>query len=106
VNRPPVLTVNMKEFRIQFQGKPYPAPHIEPVRFPCESPFEVLYKQIVEGKRAHCTVKMATSLRTNRGVPPRIGIAKMEEGVSGPDLGVEIYKISEPSGVTVGCESC
>jgi hypothetical protein len=66
----------------------------------------MLYRQTVEGKRAHCTVKIATSLRINREVPPRIGIAKMEEGASGPDLGVEIYKISEPSGDIVGCESC
>ncbi len=36
-----------------------------------------------------------------------MGMAKMEEGVSElADLGVEIYKISEPSGVTLGCESC
>jgi hypothetical protein len=79
----------------------FSTPHIESERFP-SIPFEMLYRQIVEGKRAHCTVKMATSLKTNRGVPPRIGIAKMEEEVSGPDLGVEMYKISEPSGDTVG----
>jgi hypothetical protein len=36
-----------------------------------------------------------------------MGIAKMEIGVSGPpDVGAERYKISEPSGVTLGCESC
>src|SRR6267143_822145 len=70
-------------------------------------PFEVLYTHIVDGKRAHSTAKMATSLRTNRGGPPCMGMAKIEEGVSGPaDLGVETYKISEPSGVTLGCESC
>jgi hypothetical protein len=34
-------------------------------------------------------------------------MANMEEGVSGlADLGVEIYKISEPSGVTLSAESC
>src|SRR5262249_18362165 len=43
--------------------------------------FEVLYKQMVEGKRAHVTVKMAMSLRTSRGVPPCKGIAIMEEVV-------------------------
>src|SRR5882724_8809676 len=70
-------------------------------------PFEVLYMQIVDGKRAHSTAKIATSWRTNRGVPPRMVKAKIEEGVSGPaDLGVAIYKIPEPSGVTLGCESC
>ena len=69
-------------------------------------PFEMLYVQIVDGKRAHSTAKIATSWRTNRGGPPWMGIAKIEEGVSGPaDLGVETYKISEPSGVTLGCES-
>src|SRR5438445_50335 len=56
-------------------------------------PFEVLYRQIVDGKRAHSTAKIATSWRTNRGVPPRMGMAKIEEGVSGPaDLGFAIYK--------------
>src|SRR6266478_6313483 len=68
--------------------------------------FEILYRQIVDGKRAHSTAKIATSWRTNREGPPWMGIAKIEEGVSGPaDLGVETYKISEPSGVTLGCES-
>src|SRR6267143_154278 len=70
-------------------------------------PFVMLYRQIVDGKRAHCTFQMRTSLRTKRGVPPPIGMAKMDDGVSGlEDLGVEIYKISEPLGVTLGCESC
>src|SRR5882762_7783343 len=70
-------------------------------------PFEMLNRQIVDGNRAHSTAKMATSLRTRRGAPPRTGIAKMDEGVSGlADLGVETYKISEPSGVTLGCEIC
>src|SRR5437868_7587453 len=69
-------------------------------------PFEMLYRQTVDGERAHCTFQMWTSLSTRRGAPPAIGRAKMEEGVSGPaDWGVEIYKISEPSGVTLGCES-
>src|SRR6266849_3341472 len=64
-------------------------------------PFEMLYVQIVDGKRAHSTAKIATSWRTNRGGPPCMGMAKIEEGVSGPaDLGLAIYKISEPSGVT------
>jgi hypothetical protein len=54
-------------------------------------PLAVLYRQIVDGKRAHCTFQMPTSFRTKRGVPPPIGMAKMEEGVSGlADLGVEI----------------
>jgi hypothetical protein len=67
----------------------------------------MLYRHIVDGKRAHCTFQMRVSLRTKRGVPPFIGIAKMEEGVSGlAALGVEIYKISEPSGVTLIPESC
>src|SRR6267143_5649762 len=64
-------------------------------------PFTILYRQSVDGKRAHCTFQMPTSFRTKRGVPPPMGIAKMEEGVAElADLGVEIYKISEPSGVT------
>src|SRR5216683_7355940 len=69
-------------------------------------PFALPYRQIVDGKRAHCTFQMPTSFRTKRGVPPPMGIAKMEEGFAElADLGVEIYKISEPSGVTLGCES-
>src|SRR6266851_5556931 len=49
---------------------------------------------------------MPTSFKIRRGVPPRMGMAKIEEGVSGPgDFGVEIYKISEPSGVSLGCET-
>src|SRR3979490_2325955 len=69
-------------------------------------PFVMLYRQIVDGRRAHCTFQMRTSLRIRREVPPPIGMAKMEERVSGPrDFGVEIYRISEPSGVIVGCES-
>src|SRR6267378_2779459 len=70
-------------------------------------PFLMLYRQIVDGKGAHCTFQMRTSLRTRRGVPPAIGMAKMENGVlRSADLGVEMYKISEPSGVTLGCKSC
>src|SRR3974390_697124 len=70
------------------------------------SPLATLYRQIVEGKRAHCTFQMPTSLRMKRGLPPPIGMAKMEDGVSRPaDLGVEIYTISEPSGATIGCET-
>lgn len=66
----------------------------------------MLYMQIVDGKRAHCTFQMPASFKTKRGVPPPIGIAKMEERFLGlADLGVEIYKISEPSGVSPGCES-
>jgi hypothetical protein len=63
----------------------------------------MLYRQVVDGKRAHSTAKMPTSLRTKRGAPPSIGIARREEedSVLG-DLGVEIYKISEPSGVSLG----
>jgi len=69
-------------------------------------PFAMLYRQSVDGKRAHCTFQMPTSFRTKRGVPPPIGMARMEERVSGSvDLGVEIYKISEPSGVTLACRS-
>jgi hypothetical protein len=64
------------------------------------SPLIVLYMQIAEGKGEHCTFQIPTSRRIRRGVPPAIGIAKMELGVlRSADLGVEIYKISEPSGV-------
>ena len=53
-------------------------------------PFETLYRQTVDGKRAHCTFQMLTSFRTNLGAPPPIGIAKMEVGVSRPgDWGLE-----------------
>src|SRR5262245_57502657 len=70
-------------------------------------PFAVLYRQIVDGIRAHCTFQMPTSLRIKRGAPPSRGIAKIDEGASASaDLGVEMYKISEPSGVTLGCERC
>src|SRR5258708_17197860 len=70
-------------------------------------PFLMLYRQIVDGKGAHCTFQMRTSLRTRRGVPPPTGIAKMEDGVSrSPDFEVEIYKISVPSVVARGCKSC
>src|SRR5260221_2732828 len=70
-------------------------------------PFVTLYKQIVDGERAHSTAKMATSLRTDRGAPPATGMAKREEGASGPaDLGVATYKMSEPAVVTLGCEKC
>src|SRR5436190_21182778 len=68
-------------------------------------PFETLYRQTVDGKRAQATAEMPRSLRTNRGVPPPIGIAKIEEGSGAAVLGVAIYKISEPSGVTLGSES-
>src|SRR5260370_1250009 len=58
-------------------------------------PFEMLYVQIVAGKRAHSTAKIATSWRTNREGPPWMGIAKIEEGVSGSaDLRVCTYKSS------------
>ena len=71
---------------------------------PYVSPLRLLYRQTADGKGEHCTFQMRTSLRTRRGVPPAIGIAKMELGVlRSADLGVEIYKISEPSGVTLGC---
>ena len=61
-------------------------------------PLLMPYIQTVDGNRAHCTFQMWTSFRTKRGVPPAIGMAKIEEGVSAEeDLGVEIYKISEPS---------
>jgi len=43
-------------------------------------PFAVLYKHIVDGKRAQVTVEMATSLRTSRGVPPPMGIANIKVG--------------------------
>src|SRR6516225_1192616 len=70
-------------------------------------PLVVLYMQTVDGKRAHCTIKMLTSLRTKRDVPPAIGTAKIEDGFSGvADLGVEKYNRSEPSYVTRGSKSC
>src|SRR6516165_892778 len=70
------------------------------------SPFAMLYRQMVEGARAHCTFQMPTSLRMKRGLPPPIGMAKREDGVSRPaDLGVEIYTISDPSGAIMGCET-
>jgi hypothetical protein len=70
-------------------------------------PLVVLYMQTVDGKRAHCTFQMLTSLRTKRDVPPAIGTAKIEEGVPGlADLGVEIYNSSKPSYVTRGSKSC
>src|SRR5215469_9070557 len=54
-------------------------------------PFVMLYRQIVDGSRAHCTFQMRLSLRTRRGIPPPIGMAKMEERRSGSSgLGVEI----------------
>ena len=65
-------------------------------------PFVMLYRQIVDGKRAHCTFQMPTSFRTKRGVPPPIGMARMEEVSGLVDLGVETYRISEPSGVSLG----
>ena len=59
--------------------------------------------QIAEGKGEHCTAQIPTSLRMRRGVPPVIGIAKIELGVfKSEDLGVEIYKSSDPSGATLG----
>src|SRR5207253_8555327 len=62
---------------------------------------------MVDGRGAHCTLLMPTSLRMKRGVPPPTGTAKIEERVLGPaDLGVETYRISEPSGVSLGSESC
>src|SRR6516162_756147 len=70
------------------------------------SPLATLYRQIVEGNRAHCTFQMPTSLRMKRGVPPPIGTAKMEDGLSWfVDVVVEIYRISEPSGATTDCET-
>src|SRR4051812_46721117 len=70
------------------------------------SPLATLYRQIVEGKRAHCTFQMPISLRMKGGVPPPIGMAKMEEGFSWlVDVVVEIYRISEPSGTTTDCET-
>src|SRR5216684_8267095 len=70
-------------------------------------PFLLLYMQIVDGRRAHCTFQMPASLRTRRGFPPFTGIAKIVERTSMPaPLGVEIYRISEPSGVILGMESC
>jgi hypothetical protein len=54
----------------------------------------MLYRQTVEGKRAHCTFQMRTSFRTNRGVPPAIGIAKMADGISGSaNFGVETSRL-------------
>lgn len=50
-----------------------------------EFPFVMLYRQIVDGKRAHCTIRMMTSCRTKRGVPPVIGMAKMDDSVSGSE---------------------
>src|SRR6266436_290335 len=71
------------------------------------SPLATLYRQKFNGEFAHCTFQMPTCLRTRRGAPPPIGMAKSDDGVSRlADLGVEIYKISEPSGVTLGCLSC
>src|SRR4051794_11668789 len=68
------------------------------------SPLATLYRQIVEGRRAHCTFQMPTSLRIKRGDPPPIGMAKIEDGVSRlADVVAEIYTISEPSGATTGC---
>ena len=50
---------------------------------------------------------MVATVSTSRGAPPRMGTAKIEEAVSwSEDLGVETYKISDPSGVSLGCESC
>jgi hypothetical protein len=46
------------------------------------SPFATLYKQIVDGIRAHCTFQMLMSCRTTRGVPPITGMAKMDDNVS------------------------
>src|ERR1700761_1056323 len=67
------------------------------------SPLATLYRQIVEGKRAHCTFQMPTSLRMKRGVPPPIGMEKMEDGVSWlAGVVVGIYTISEPSGGNTG----
>src|SRR3954453_3153454 len=69
------------------------------------SPLETLYRQIIEGKRAHCTFQMPTSLRTKRGVPPPIGMAKIDCVSWLGDVVAEIYKISEPSGDTTDCET-
>src|SRR5690348_10011548 len=61
-------------------------------------PFVMLYRQTVDGNCAHCTFSIPTSLRTMRGFPPAIGIAKIEERIAkSAALGVEMYKISEPS---------
>src|SRR6266478_2595914 len=46
------------------------------------SPLLMPYKQIVDGKRAHCTFWMLMSCRTKRGVPPITGMAKMDDSVS------------------------
>src|SRR5215470_16836383 len=67
----------------------------------------MLYRQTVDGRCAHCTFQMPTSLITMRGFPPVMGIAKIEEGTSrSASFGAEIYKISEPSEVILGTESC
>src|SRR5882757_1276817 len=69
-------------------------------------PLMVEYRQTVDGFRAHWTFTMRVSARTKRGVPPPMGTAKMDEGVSTPAFfGTEIYKISEPSGVNLGCQT-
>src|SRR5215469_6290150 len=77
-------------------------------RYVCQVfPLAVLYRQVVDGRRAHCRFQMPTSFRTKRGVPPPIGLAKIEEGVSGvAEVGVEMYRISDPSGATLGCDRC
>jgi hypothetical protein len=95
-----------------------------PMRFPVRTskrnvseevfPLLMLYMHTADGERAHWTFEMATSLSTRRGVPPFIGIAKIEEGASRrPNSGVEIfvvsveiYRTSDPSGVSLGCLSC
>jgi hypothetical protein len=57
------------------------------------APFAMLYRRSVDGKRAHRTFQILTSLRIKRGVPPAIGTAKMEEAASEPtDLGVEMLQ--------------
>jgi hypothetical protein len=67
----------------------------------------LLYMQTVGGNGAHCTYQRLTSLRTKRDVPPAIGTAKIKERVPGvADLGMEIYKSSKPSYVTLGSKSC
>ena len=43
------------------------------------SPLMTLYRQVVSGRPAHCTLNIPTSFKTKRGVPPSIGMAKMEE---------------------------
>src|SRR5437868_368138 len=68
------------------------------------SPLRLLYMQTADGKGEHCTFQIPTSLSTRRGVPPAIGIAKMELVIfRSADLGVETYRISERSGVNLGC---